>query len=51
MILKRLHLEKRKNIFNRKRLITRQTKKMIPEMVLTYVKNVNYFLKDREWFK
>lgn len=46
---KRLHLEKRKNIFSRKKLIRINTKKMTPRMVLTYVKNVNHLRKGRGW--
>ena len=41
---------KAKNIFSMKKLLTVHTKKMIPQMVLTYVKNVNHLRKDNEWF-
>ena len=41
---KRLRQEKRK-----KKLVTIHTKKMVSQMVLTYVKHVNHLQKDSGW--
>ena len=48
IVKKKLHLEKRKDIFSTKKLIMINKKRMIPNF--SYVKKVIHLLKDRGWF-